>query len=87
MWLVTCTNRISCVALHDTTRPAAALLLSARGEDAFNYDKTLVAADNLSGRDYTVVISGPSLPVAVRLNRSVIDDYNSALTSSFHSLP
>ena len=73
---------MSRVALHDITAPVSALIF-ARGKDAFNYDKTLVMADNLSVRDYTVVIEGPTaLPAPVRLSRAMIDAYNDDLTQS-----
>ena len=73
---------VSRVALHDTSVPVSALIF-ARGKDAFNYDKTLVAADNLSIRDYSVVIEGPNdLPAPVRLKRAMIDGYNGDLTQT-----
>jgi hypothetical protein len=76
---------ISRTALHDVTLPVSALIF-ARGKDAFNYDKTLVMADNLSIRDYTVTISGPTgmdgLPAPVRLKRAMITGYDGGLDPS-----
>ena len=73
---------ISRVALHDVTVPISALIF-ARGKDASNYDKTLVMADNLSIRDYTVTISGPTgangLPAPVRLKRAMVAAYDGDL--------
>ena len=73
---------ISRTALHDVTEPVSALIF-ARGKDAFNYDKTLVMADNLSIRSYTVTISGPTganaLPAPVRLKRAMIAAYDGDL--------
>ena len=65
---------ISRTAIHDETEPVSALIF-ARGKDAFNYDKTLVMADNLSIRDYTVTISAPNLPEPVRLKRAMVSGY------------
>ena len=72
---------ISRVALHDTSPPVAALILT-KGKDAFNYDKILVTADNLSLRDYSVVISGPTGITPVRLKLATLDGYNDGLTQN-----
>ena len=73
---------ISRVALHDTTPPVSALIFARRS--ATEYDKTLVMADNLSVRSYSMVVQATNLPtdVGLRLNHAVVDAYNGALTQS-----
>ena len=74
-------KEISRTALHDLTPPVTALIF-ARGKNAFNYDKTLVMADNLSIRDYTVTISASNLPQPVRMNRAMVSGYDGDLEPS-----
>ena len=68
-------------ALHDTTVPVSALIF-ARGDDAFEYDKTLVMADNMSVRDYSMVVNRPGVTTGIRLKRAMVDAYNGDLTQS-----
>ena len=77
-------EEITRTALHDTTVPVSALIF-ARGDDAFEYDKTLVMADNLSVRGYSMVVQATNLPSGVggvRLKHAMVDAYNGALTQS-----
>ena len=70
-------------ALHDTQVPVSALIFAR--SSATDYDKTLVMADNLSVRSYSMVVQAPNLPTGVggvRLNHAVVDAYNGALTQT-----
>ena len=58
---------MSRVAVHDEDEPVSALIF-ARVPTAFEYDKTLVMADNLSIQEYSVVIGG-----AVGLPADLVD--------------
>ena len=75
-------EEISRVALHDTTPPVSALIFAR--SSATKYDKTLVMADNLSVRSYSMVVQADNLPtgVGLRLNYAVVDAYNGSLTQT-----
>ena len=53
-------EEISRVAVHDDIAPVAALIFAR--VNASKYDKTLIAADNLSVRDYSMVVRANNLP-------------------------
>ena len=72
---------ITRTALHDTAVPVSALIF-ARGDNASEYSKTLVMADNLSVRSYSMVLAATNLPVPLRLNHAVVDAYNGDLTQA-----
>ena len=75
------TDSGSRVALHDVTLPTPVRLFVAPGADAFTYDKTLLATDDLSIASYAITV-----PVAVsgvdnaeiKLGSMTVDRYNAS---------